>query len=397
MKPLSAALLSSALALSTVSGLLAADTLRLEPVWAACKTERPISLVQSPDGSGRQFLVQQKGKILILPKDPAGSETKTFLDLSDRKMEENDFEEGLLGLAFHPKYKENGRVFVYYSQQDPKHSVISEFKVSKDDPDKLDPSTERILLTVPQPFWNHNSGNTLFGPDGFLYISFGDGGKGGDPLRFGQNRFMLLGKIIRIDVDSRTGSRGYGIPKDNPFLNREAMQPEIYAWGLRNPWGLSFDKETGLFWCADVGQDIWEEINIVEKGGNYGWSWREGKHPFNQRQEAPPEEAKFIDPIHEYSHAEGISVTGGFVYHGKEAPAIKGAYIFGDFGNGRIWSLRYDPATKTVSDHQLLIDAKLDAKGEAAFKPTAFCEDANGEAIMLDWRGGLYRMLPQQP
>lgn len=394
MKSFSAALLSTLLTFSAVPGLQAADTLRLEPAYPACKFERPVSLVQCPDGSGRQFLVQQRGKIVILPKDSTSSETKVFLDVSDRKMEENQFEEGLLGLAFHPKYKENGRAYVYYSQQDPKRSVISEFTVSKDNPDKLDPATERIILTVPQPFWNHNSGNTLFGPDGCLYIAFGDGGKGGDPLRFGQNLFVFNGKIIRIDVDGRTGARQYGIPKDNPFLNKEAVLPEIYAYGLRNPWGLSFDKETGLFWCADVGQDIWEEIDIIEKGGNYGWSWREGARPFNQRQEKPPGDFKFIDPIHEYSHAEGISITGGFVYHGSAAPAIKGAYVFGDFGNGRIWSLKYDPVSKKVTDHQMLIDAKMDAKGEAAFKPTAFCEDANGEAIMLDWRGGLYRMLP---
>lgn len=394
MKPFSVAALSSALALLT-SPLVAADSLRLEPVYAACKTERPISLVQCPDGSGRQFLVQQRGKIRILPKDPAASETKTFLDLSDRKMEENEFEEGLLGLAFHPKYKENGRCYVYYSQQDPKRSVISEFTVSRENPDQLDPATERILLTVPQPFWNHNSGNTLFGPDGYLYISFGDGGKGGDPFRFGQNLFMFNGKIIRIDVDSRTGARAYGIPKDNPFLKKEAAQPEIYAYGLRNPWGLSFDTATGLFWCADVGQDIWEEIDLIVKGGNYGWSFREGARPFAQRQEAPPEDAKFIDPIHEYSHAEGLSVTGGFVYHGKAIPALRNAYLFGDFANGRIWSLRYNPVSKKVSDHQLLVDSKLDPKGEAAFKPTAFCEDAEGEPVMLDWRGGLYRLLPQ--
>ncbi|MES2709057.1 MAG: PQQ-dependent sugar dehydrogenase [Verrucomicrobiota bacterium] len=397
MKYFSAAVLSSALTLLTVSGLRAADSLRLEPAYPAGKFDRPVSLVQCPDGSGRQFLVQQRGKIAILPKDAAGAETKTFLDLSDRKMEENQFEEGLLGLAFHPKYKENGRCYVYYSQQDPKRSIISEFTVARDNPDKLDPATERVILTVPQPFWNHNSGNTLFGPDGYLYIALGDGGKGGDPFRFGQNLFMLNGKILRIDVDSRTGARAYGIPKDNPFLNKEAVQPEIYAYGLRNPWGLSFDTQTGLLWCADVGQDIWEEIDIIVKGGNYGWSWREGTHPFAQRQEAAPENAKFIDPIHEYSHADGISITGGFVYHGKGLPALQGAYLFGDFGNGRIWSLRYDPVSKKVSDHQILIDAKLDSKGEAAFKPTAFCEDASGEPVMLDWRGGLFRMLPAAP
>lgn len=391
MKYFSVAALSSFLIL--LAPTARAGEIRLEPVYAACLTSRPVSLVQCPDGSGRQFLVQQRGKILILPPDTAGSETGTFLDLSDRKMEENEFEEGLLGLAFHPQYKENGRCYVYYSQQNPKHSVISEFTASKTDPDKLDPATERVLLTVPQPFWNHNSGNMLFGPDGFLYISFGDGGKGNDPFRFAQNLFMFNGKIIRIDVDSRTGSRAYGIPKDNPFLNQEATQPEIYAYGLRNPWGISFDRETGLFWCADVGQDIWEEIDIIVKGGNYGWSWREGARPFAARaSETPPENANFVDPIHEYSHAEGLSITGGFVYHGKALPALRGAYLFGDFANGRIWSLRYDPDTSKVNDHKLLLDSSLDGKGQAKYKPTAFCEGPDGEPFMLDWNGGIFRI-----
>ncbi len=371
----------------------AAESIRLEPLWPKIGTERPVTLLQAPDGTGRQFLVQQRGKIRILPSDQASAETKTFLDLSGRKMEENQFEEGLIGFAFHPGFKDNGLVYVCYTQQDPKRSIVSEFKVSAADPDKLDPASERLLLEVPQPYWNHNSGNLLFDKEGKLFIAFGDGGKRDDPLRFAQNRFVLHGKIIRIDVDSRTGSRPYGIPSDNPFLKQEAVLPEIYAYGLRNPWGLFIDDETGLFWCADVGQDIWEEINLITKGGNYGWSWREGAQPFVIRQESPPDKVKFIDPIHQYDHSQGLSITGGFVYRGKALPDLAGAYLYGDFGNGRLWALRYDKETGKVTENKVIFEAPLDAKGQATFKPTAFVPDPSGEPVMLDWNGSIQRFV----
>lgn len=371
-----------------------ADGIRLQPVWPGLKVERPITLLAAPDGTGRQFLVQQRGKVLILPASGTGTETRTFLDLSDRKMEENPFEEGLTGMAFHPEFKENGKCYVCYSQQEPKRSVISEFSASASDPDKADPASERILLQVPQPFWNHNSGNMLFGQDGMLFISFGDGGKRDDPLRMAQNRFSFLGKIIRIDVNTRTGSRPYGIPSDNPFLKQEAVLPEIYAYGLRNPWGLSIDQPTGLFWCADVGQDIWEEINLITKGGNYGWSWREGAQPFVIRQEPAPADGKFIDPIHQYDHSQGLSITGGFVYRGQALPALAGHYLYGDFGNGRIWALNYDSAAGKVLSNTELYKAPPGAKGQASLKPTALVADPAGEPLVLDWNGSLQRIVP---
>lgn len=395
MKPSLRSAATAAALILTFPLTAAAGPVRMERAWPQVKVDRPITLLTPADGTGRQFLAQQRGKILILPKDAASADTKTYLDLSDRKMEENEFEEGLIGFVFHPDYKTNGLAYVCYSQQEPKRSIISEFKVSASDPDKLDPASERILLEVPQPFWNHNSGNMLFGPDGKLFIAFGDGGKRDDPFRFAQNRFVYNGKIIRIDVNTRTGSRPYGIPSDNPFLKQEAVLPEIYAYGLRNPWGLSIDKETGLFWCADVGQDLWEEINLITKGGNYGWSWREGAQPFVLRQEAPPEKATFIDPIHQYNHAEGLSITGGFVYHGKALPALAGAYLYGDFANGKVWALRYDPAAKKVTGNKLIFESPLDAKGQPTHKPTAFLEDPAGEPLMLDWNNTIQRILPE--
>lgn len=372
---------------------LAADPVKLEPAWSGVKVQRPITLLNPPDGTGRSFLVQQRGKVLILPQDEAGTETKVFLDFSDRKMEENEFEEGLIGFAFHPQFKENGRFFVCYTQQNPKRSLVSELKVSPTDPNKADLSTERVLLSVPQPFWNHNSGNMFFAPDGKFFVAIGDGGKRDDPFDFAQNRFVFNGKIIRIDVDTRTGSREYGIPSDNPFLNQEGVLPEIFAYGLRNPWGISIDTETGLFWCADVGQDIWEEINLITKGGNYGWNWREGAQPFVIRQESPPEKAKFIDPIHQYNHSEGLSITGGFVYRGKGIPSLAGHYLYGDFANGRIWALNYDATAGKVVNNTLISEAPLDSRGQATFKPTAFIPDSAGEPIMLDWNGSIQRIV----
>jgi glucose/arabinose dehydrogenase len=252
---------------------------KLEPAFTKIQVHRPVAIVIPPDGSNRLFLVQQRGKILILPKDESTSEAKVFLDFTDRKMEapKGDFEMGLLGLAFHPKFAENRKFYVYYTGSDMMRSIISELHVSKDDPSKADLSTERVLLEQPQPFWNHNCGNLLFGPDGYLYIPFGDGGKRDDATRGAQNMFMLLGKVLRIDVDHKQGSRQYGIPEDNPFVKVEGARPEIWALGLRNPWGIHFDQD-GNFWLADVGQDIWEEVNLIEKGGNYGWSFR-GRAP----------------------------------------------------------------------------------------------------------------------
>lgn len=374
-----------------------APKIQLVPTFEKVATERPISVVIPPDGTNRLFLVQQRGKILILPEDESGAEAKVFLDFTDRKMEANEqaqFEEGLLGLVFAPDFAKSGKFYVCYSQQDLKRSVYSEIRVSKDDPDKADLSTERIILEIPQPFWNHNSGNMLFGKDGFLYLAVGDGGKRDDVTRTAQNLFMLNGKILRIDPSKPQGSRQYSVPQDNPFVGKDGVRDEIWAYGLRNPWGIAFEED-GTFWCADVGQDVWEEIDLIEKGGNYGWSFREGARPFPLRPDAPPAGFTYIEPIHEYPHSDGISITGGFVYRGSKVPALKGAYIYGDWGFGRIWALRYDKAAKKVLSNELIYEAARDEKGKGLMKPNAFCEDLNGEILVLDWGGKLLRIAPQ--
>jgi quinoprotein glucose dehydrogenase len=371
-----------------------APKVQLVPAFEKVATERPISVVIPPDGTNRLFLVQQRGKILVLPKDEAGAEAKVFLDFTERKLEANEqskFEEGLLGLAFDPKFSSSGKLYVFYTQQDIKRAVLSEITVSKADPDKADLATERILLEVPLPFWNHHSGNIVFGSDGFLYVALGDGGKRDDVTRAAQNLFMLNGKILRIDPSKPSGSRQYSVPQDNPFVGKEGTRDEIWAYGLRNPWGISFDAE-GNFWCADVGQDVWEEIDLIEKGGNYGWSFREGARPFPLRTDAPPAGFTYIEPIHEYPHSDGISITGGFVYRGEKIPALKGAYIYGDWAFGRIWALRYDKAAKKVISNELIYEAARDEKGKGLMKPNAFCEDQNKEILVLEWGGKLLRM-----
>ena len=237
---------------------------------------RPIVLTHAGDGSDRVYVASQLGTIQVFANNPQLEESQlaTFLDIENKVMyKDNENEEGLLGFAFHPKFKENGQFFLYYTTRDAAHtSVVSRFRTLKGDPTKADPKSEEELLRIPQPYWNHNGGALAFGPDGHLYIALGDGGFKDDPHGHGQNLETLLGSILRIDVDHQSPGKKYAIPADNPFVGKEKAQPEIYAYGFRNVWGMAFDKETGHFWAADVGQDLWEEIDIVVKGGNHGFS-----------------------------------------------------------------------------------------------------------------------------
>jgi glucose/arabinose dehydrogenase len=238
---------------------------------------------------------------------------------------------------------------VYYTTDNPLRSVVSRFSVSQTDKNRADVNSEQVLLQVDQPFPNHNGGQISFGPDGYLYIGLGDGGGAGDPLGNGQNRSTLLGKILRIDVNSASGSLNYSIPRDNPFVgNNQGFREEIYAYGLRNPWRFNFDSVTGRLWVGDVGQDRIEEIDIVKSGSNYGWNIMEGSLCYS-----PPSgcnQTGLAPPIWEYTHATGYSVTGGFVYRGAAFPELVGAYVFGDYGSGRIWALRYDGMNSTNSE-----------------------------------------------
>ena len=376
--------------LLTASFLLAAPEIEITQTFKNQKIKLPVALAIPPDGTDRLFLVQQFGKITILPKDRDSEKEITFLDVTDRPLIKQQFEEGLLGLAFHPDYARNRKFYIYYSLQDPKHTRVSEMQTFADDPNKADLSTERVLLEIPQPFWNHNSGNILFGPDGYLYIAIGDGGKSNDPQRFSQNTFVYNGKILRIDVNKRAGNRPYGLPEDNPFLDKPGHHPEIFALGLRNPWGLTFHPDTNQLWAADVGQNAWEEINIITKGGNYGWSFNEATHPANARTEKPSKDVQFIAPIHEYGREDGISITGGIHYRGAAVPQLQGKYIYGDWGFGTIWALETKDGKKTENT---VIFKRPEA---SKFRPTAFVEDADGELLILSHDHKIYTISPKK-
>ncbi len=243
---------------------------------------RPLVLTHAGDGSNRLFVATQQGVLHVFPNDQKATKTSVFLDIRDRVFYSDDEnEQGFLGLAFHPNFKTNGEFFVFYTVKKPRlTNVVSRFRVRRDDPGHADPASEEELLRISHPFWNHDGGTICFGPDGYLYIALGDGGSANDPHENGQNLKTLLGKVLRIDVDHKTKSWNYSIPKDNPFVARTDARPEIWAYGLRNVWRMAFDRKTGVLWASDVGQNLYEEIDILVAGGNYGWNLREGLHPF---------------------------------------------------------------------------------------------------------------------
>jgi glucose/arabinose dehydrogenase len=319
---------------------------------------RPILVAHAGDGSNRVFVPTQQGMIYVLPNDQKATTANVFLDISAKvSYRDKQNEEGFLGLAFHPKYKENGQFFVYYTNKARKRqNIVARYHVSKDDPNKADPNSEEILLTLDKPFWNHDGGTLAFGPDGYLYIAIGDGGLANDPFKNGQNLSKLLGKLLRIDVDHKTGDLPYAIPGDNPFVGKSDARGEIWAYGLRNVWRFAFDPETSVLWAADVGQDTYEEIDLIVKGGNYGWNIREGLHAFAAKGRQAPanavKPANAIDPIWEYDHNVGKSITGGFVYRGKKIPELQGAYVYADYVAGKLWALRYDPEQKKVTSNR---------------------------------------------
>jgi glucose/arabinose dehydrogenase len=353
--------------------------------FPALKFRRPIVLTHAGDGSDRVFIASQYGKIHVLPNDQAAEATEIFLDIEDRVVyKDKQNEEGFLGLAFHPKYKENGELYVYYTTQDePQTSVISRFGVSKNNPNRADPDSEEELMRIEQPFWNHNGGTIAFGPDGYLYISLGDGGKGNDTLMNGQNVQTLLGSVLRIDVDRDTPkdpknkssvALPYAIPNDNPFADAGLLaRGEIWAYGFRNPWRHSFDRRTGKLWLADVGQNLWEEIDIVHRGGNYGWNLREGQHKFGPAGSEP--RGDLVEPIWEYHHDIGKSITGGHVYRGRRLPKLAGGYLYADYVTGKLWALWYDDEAKQVTANRPIAGNKMPV--------LSFGEDEAGEVYFL--------------
>ncbi|MBJ95056.1 MAG: glucose dehydrogenase [Rickettsiales bacterium] len=351
-------------------------SVRLEAIASGFSS--PVHIAHAGDGSGRLFVVEQSGRIKALADNGAGTES-TWLDISDRVR--SGGERGLLSVAFHPEFTSNGRAFVYYTRSDG-DVVISEFQVSGEPQSSAaSASSERVLLVVDQPAGNHNGGQLVFGPDGYLYISVGDGGGAGDNFGNGQRKDTLLAKLLRIDVDS---GDPYGIPADNPFVGDAQHRPETWAWGLRNAWRVSFDRQTGLMWIADVGQNAWEEIHIGVAGANYGWPEMEGNHCFN----SGCDPSAFEPAVWEYPHSAGISITGGFVYRGCSMPDLQGLYFYSDYNyfDSPLWSLRWD--------------GKQASEGPATLSSTgafvsSFGEDESGELYLCDHAGGrILKMVP---
>jgi glucose/arabinose dehydrogenase len=345
-------------------------------VPVASGINRPVGLENAGDGSDRLFVLEQPG-VIRLVKDGQLVQ-RPFLDIRDRVGSQAS-EQGLLGLAFHPDYSQNGYFFVNYTDRSGDTS-ISRFRVSAD-PDLADPATEQRLLSISQPFGNHNGGVVKFGPDGYLYLGLGDGGSGGDPRGFGQSLNTLLGKILRIDIDTESS---YKIPESNPFANGGG-EPEIWAYGLRNPWRLSFDRLTGDMYIADVGQNAWEEVNFQPAsspgGENYGWNIMEGLVCFGS---ASCNTDGLVMPVHVYpTRQEGnCSVTGGYVYRGSRLPEFYGIYIFGDYCSGRVWGLL--PENGDAWDHTLLF--------ETGASLTSFGEDEDGEIYLVNHRNEILRL-----
>jgi glucose/arabinose dehydrogenase len=341
---------------------------------------------QAPGDSSRWFVAEKSGVIRVFANDASSSSSSVFFDISD--IVASTGEGGLLGFAFHPNFPTTPEVFVSYTRDGPFRSFVSRF-YSTDNGQTLSPLVEDILIVNPQPATNHNGGDITFGPDGYLYVSFGDGGGSGDPNENGQNTMTIHGAIVRIDVE---GSSPYEIPPGNPFSSNAACAqgvgaaacPEIFAWGFRNPWRFSFDGVTGRLWAGDVGQNAWEEIDLVEVGENYGWNDREGAHCFDPASGCAD---TFREPHSEYAHALGRSVTGGLVYRGSDVPDLVGWYVFGDFVSGRVFAFKED-APAGVTPEELMVTSIL---------IVSFAEGIDGELYILDYGVGTIHKIERAP
>jgi len=347
----------------------------------------PVGIESAGDGSNLLFIIEQPGRIYTFENDPYTSERYIFLDIRDI-VNDNQNEEGLLGLTFHPNYSENGYFYVNYTDYSPKRNVIARYTVNSENPHEADESTALIILEVNQPYWNHNGGQMGFGPDGYLYIIFGDGGSAGDPQGNGQNLQTLLASLLRIDMDNPSNGLNYGIPPDNPFINDSNARDEIYAYGLRNMWRFSWDPVTNWLWGSDVGQNAWEEIDIIYPGLNYGWNTMEGNHCYS-----PPtgcDQTGLELPIWEYElYVEGdCSITGGYVYRGSQYFSLSGKYIYGDYCSGRIWALEYDG--ESPAQNEELLDTELYI--------SSFGLDQNNEILLCGLgTGKIYRFTSDEP
>jgi len=364
--------------------------------------KRPVLVEYQAFDPDHCFVVEQYGRIWRTRRDGSGERT-LFGDLGKASFHPRNGgfdEEGLLGLAFDPQFADNRQLFVYYSEKTgesaavdrrgrkrkraTRQSVLSRMTVDVDSW-RLEDSSELRILEVGQPWPNHNGGTILFGPDDMLYIAFGDGGARADQGKNGQNLQTLLATIARIDVRNATAEQPYAIPADNPFVGRQDARGEIWAYGLRNPWRITFDRRTGDLWCGDVGQDAYEEVNRLVAGGNYGWPVREGFHAFPKGRDGAGDPA-FVEPVAEYPRADGISVTGGYVYRGAAIPALDGWFVYGDYVTMRMWAVREDRSDR----QQHRVQSLCRAPGQIA----SFAETPEGELLILCFSGRIYQLVP---
>ena len=335
-----------------------------------------VHLTHAGDGSGRLYVVLQEGRIMSFDPASEDAEPTVFLDIRERVT--SGGERGLLGLAFDPAYPDNRHFYVNYTTAS--HTVVARYTADIPGGGAADATTELVIMRVLQPYPNHNGGTIAFGPDGYLYIGLGDGGAGGDPLNSGQDLQTLLGAMLRIDVSQASSERPYSIPADNPFIHEDA-RPEIWAYGLRNPWRFSFDRKTGDLWVGDVGQNSWEEVDLLQPGGNYGWNRMEASHCFPSTMSDCDDGLEL--PVVEYSlKGPRCSVIGGVVYRGPSLPWLDGAYLYADYCSGELWGLRYDG--KQVASHALLNDSVR--------RISAFGEDESGEVYVVSFDGHIYRL-----
>lgn len=363
---------------------------QLQNVYPDLKFDEPLELTPVP-GASRWVVAERRGKLYTFATDPKAAKKHLLLDVAQAVTGGDKHPTfAVYGVALHPKFATNGEVFVTYVNDDSKEiadgSKLVRYKVKQTDPPELDPKSETVILTWPSG--GHNGGCLRFGPDGYLYLSTGDGSGIADGHNTGQDISDLLGCIVRIDVDKTDKDKKYAIPPDNPFIKEKGARPEVYAYGIRQAWKFSFDTATGDLWAGEVGQDLWESVYKIEKGGNYGWSIREGTHPFRPERKVGP--TPILDPIVEHPHSEFRSLTGGFIFHSKRLPTLQGAYVYGDYDTGRVWMLRYDGKAKKVTEHKELAHSRI--------RIVAWGQDADGDVYALDFIGsGIYRLVAAPP
>ncbi len=360
-----------------VEATTVAATVSLAPAFGGLTFERPVALAFPGDDNDRSLVVEQPGRVLLLTGEGDTWSATEFLDITDR-VNDGGNEEGLLGLALDTDFESNGVFYVYYTASGPRRSVISRFTVTDDDPDLADAESEKIIIEAPQPYANHNGGQILFGPEGFLYVGLGDGGSAGDPRGNGQDAGTLLGSILRIDVSASGAGGTYAVPVDNPFVGVQGARPEIWAYGLRNPWRFTFDRLTGELWAADVGQNSLEEVDVIVPGGNYGWNIMEGSECFRLRGGGCDSEG-LEPPVVEYGRDDGCSITGGYVYRGSRLPGLYGRYMFADYCSGKIWAFSRE-------------SEDMDEFMDTDHSISSFGEDGDGELYVISLDGGIYRL-----